>query len=59
MLKATIKVIENTSKALLKPPKILTMLPTKNTAVAVKKRPTLKQKPVAVALITVGNNAGI
>lgn len=59
MLKATKKVTEKASNALLKPPKTLTKVPTKNTAVAVKKRPTLKQKPVAVALITVGNNSGI
>ena len=59
MIKATKNIIENASKALPKPPKNVTRVPTKNTAVAVKKRPILKQKPVAVALIMVGNNSGM
>lgn len=58
-INATKKAMEKVSNALLSPPKKATIAPTKKTEVAVKKRPMLKQNPVAVARITVGNNWGI
>lgn len=56
---AKTKNTENDKRALLKPPKKTTKLPTKKTAVAVKNRAILKQKPVADARILTGNKAGI
>lgn len=47
------------NRELLYPPNTVTKMPTNNTANAVKIRPTLKQKPVAVARIGVGNKSGI
>lgn len=53
--KAITNAKEKDNSALLKPPKNVTNVPTKNTAVAVKNLPKLKQNPEAVALIKVGN----
>ena len=53
------KIKEKIKRVLPYPPKKLTSAPTKNTAVAVKSLPTLKQKPVADAQTAMGNNSGI
>jgi len=53
------KGIEKTKSAFPKPPRTATSDPIKKTAVAVKNRPILKQKPVAVALIITGKSSGI
>ena len=53
------KIKEKIKTALPYPPKKVTSEPIKKTTVAVNSLPMLKQNPVAEALITVGNNAGI
>ena len=58
-MKPTKKTDENTTKEFPYPPKMVTRVPKKKMAAAVTILPTLKQNPVAVALIITGKSKGI